>query len=434
MSRSTNGWAVIVSCMAFGLSGCGEEPPLRPMESLPTLTYPVRSDWLVLETPKVAPTKPYAKSYAPLLGLTPDATNADADQLALLNEAKLRRLVYTKNMSNSDKTDLFHALTERFGTPSAPKVAPLEPEVQQLATDLRLDSTALAAGARLYRNYCQHCHGMTGAGDGPGGKWLVPPPRDYRQGIFKFTTTDALAGANSFKPRRADLVKTIRVGLPGSGMPSFASLSESDLDLLAGYVTHLSIRGESEYLTLKTLLNPDDFLDDPSGPDAKKYRNAIDMAVTTNLNKILHEWHKAEQSPIEVEPDTCTTYEKRLESAANGYKIYMDAQLGGCGACHVNYGRNAVPTYDVWSTVVRPRDLTQGVFRVTREPASLYKRIYAGVKASGMPEFHTTLRTPSEEKVKGRNRIWDVVHFVEALSNPQMKADLAEKYQIEIDQ
>lgn len=40
--------------------------------------------------------------------------------------------------------------------------------------------TAIAAGGELYRDHCASCHGPLGAGDGPAGVALDPPPADLR--------------------------------------------------------------------------------------------------------------------------------------------------------------------------------------------------------------------------------------------------------------
>src|SRR5262249_27791410 len=74
-------------------------------------------------------------------------------------------------------------------------------------------------GSGLYRRNCLHCHGVSGAGDGPTAPFLYPPPRDYRRGIFKFTSTPYMA-----RPARDDLRRTIRNGLHGTSMPAFHSL------------------------------------------------------------------------------------------------------------------------------------------------------------------------------------------------------------------
>ena len=45
-----------------------------------------------------------------------------------------------------------------------------------------------AAGKPLFETNCSTCHGLTGAGDGPVGKALNPPPRDFTKAEFKFDT------------------------------------------------------------------------------------------------------------------------------------------------------------------------------------------------------------------------------------------------------
>ncbi len=47
-----------------------------------------------------------------------------------------------------------------------------------------------AKGKSVYEIYCQSCHGPGGDGQGPIGKNLNPPPRDFTAGDFKFGGTD----------------------------------------------------------------------------------------------------------------------------------------------------------------------------------------------------------------------------------------------------
>ena len=47
-----------------------------------------------------------------------------------------------------------------------------------------------AQGAKVFKMYCETCHGPTGAGDGPVGKTLVPPPRNFQEGKFLYGDTD----------------------------------------------------------------------------------------------------------------------------------------------------------------------------------------------------------------------------------------------------
>ncbi|NOX53498.1 MAG: c-type cytochrome [Planctomycetes bacterium] len=110
----------------------------------------------------------------------------------------------------------------------------------------------LQRGNVLFRENCAECHGITGDGNGPKASGMNPKPRDYRKGVFKFTSTKP-----GLKPARADLVRTIQLGIPGTYMPSFeGDLSDEDIDALVEYVRWLSMRGELE-LRWATLLEAD---------------------------------------------------------------------------------------------------------------------------------------------------------------------------------
>ncbi len=47
-----------------------------------------------------------------------------------------------------------------------------------------------AKGKEIYNLYCSTCHGPSGDGQGPVGKTLTPPPRDFTKGDFKYGGTD----------------------------------------------------------------------------------------------------------------------------------------------------------------------------------------------------------------------------------------------------
>ncbi|MGZ3414513.1 MAG: c-type cytochrome, partial [Isosphaeraceae bacterium] len=104
------------------------------------------------------------------------------------------------------------------------------------------DRKPIAGGYGLYRRNCLHCHGVSGAGDGPTAAYLYPIPRDYRKGLFKFTSTPFGA-----RPHRDDLKRTITNGLHGTSMPAFEALMSSDeIEQVIDYVIFLSVRGETE--------------------------------------------------------------------------------------------------------------------------------------------------------------------------------------------
>ncbi len=74
----------------------------------------------------------------------------------------------------------------------------------------------VAHAKKAYNMNCVVCHGETGEGNGPGGKGLNPPPRNFVEG--KWTK-----GGGSIA-----LFNTITNGIPGTSMASFAHLPAAE--------------------------------------------------------------------------------------------------------------------------------------------------------------------------------------------------------------
>lgn len=92
----------------------------------------------------------------------------------------------------------------------------------------------LARGAALYHSRCESCHGATGAGDGPAGLKLSPPPINF---------TDQV---RSDQRSAVSLYEVISQGVEGTPMVSFASqLSSADRWALAYYVGTLAYTREA---------------------------------------------------------------------------------------------------------------------------------------------------------------------------------------------
>lgn len=86
-----------------------------------------------------------------------------------------------------------------------------------------------ARGAPLYAQHCAGCHGQTGAGDGPAGVNLDPPPSNMRDKA----RMDLLSLYGLFN--------TISLGIEGTGMQGYAAqLDERQRWDLASYVASLS--------------------------------------------------------------------------------------------------------------------------------------------------------------------------------------------------
>jgi mono/diheme cytochrome c family protein len=319
------------------------------------------------------------------------------------------------------KDDVGHKLAELlqgvFGTPEEPKADAADvPGIEDSARDalvnarqqLKLDSKVLAQGSALYRVQCLHCHGLTGNGRGPTAPWVNPHPRDYRQGLFKFTSSNQEAGIR--KPRREDLLRTLRSGIEGTSMPSFNLLSDDQLEAIVSYVIHLSLRGQVEFNVMKSFLQ--------SGGE----ESDVAERFNGNLEAIAGWWVEAQTSVIKPESASpfATEGEQRAESIRNGYRLFRETSAAGCIGCHQDYGRRGAFFYDAWGTIAKPADLTVDVYRGGRRPIDLFWRIHSGVGGSNMPGFSNLLKTKD---------IWDMVNFVLVLPYANARKQLG----IEID-
>jgi putative heme-binding domain-containing protein len=94
---------------------------------------------------------------------------------------------------------------------------PLDAQTQPQLQDHLAQYSAedVANGSRLYNDQCALCHG-------PGGDAVAAV--DLRRGRFRRPMSDD------------DLRQTIRTGISDRGMPSFASLAESELDGVIAYI------------------------------------------------------------------------------------------------------------------------------------------------------------------------------------------------------
>lgn len=402
------------------LSGCGGNAYSASME------YGVRTDPLVIDE-KLGPDRmdPEPPGQLPLLApadLRDPRSPLHADGEALFKSGKLRD---PNRLNSADRRELEAALKEVFGTPARPKVAEISEEEREV---LRLDDKTLAEGSRLFRIHCLHCHGVTGDGRGPTARWVHPHPRDYRQGLFKFQSVDQSDGKVR-PPRRADLLRTVELGIEGTSMPSFALLPQEEKEAMVSYVIHLSIRGQAEFETLKSA-----FSYDPASDSLKRGEATPAEEVKANAQDLARGWAEAQNKPIPVKPSPYKD-EDLAASVRRGQALFLadEASLkkyypkvdinalkgASCVSCHLGYGRKALYKFDSWGTLVRPANLTTGVYRGGRRPEDQYHRIHSGINGSGMPPFGKTL---------DNNQIWDLINFVRALPYPAMR----EKYGIQV--
>lgn len=287
-------------------------------------------------------------------------------------------------------------------------------------------------GYTLYRKHCLHCHGVTGDGAGPTADFLWPRPRDYRKGIFKFTSTTGP------KPTRDDLRKTLLQGIPNTSMPSFdALMTPNELEQVLDYTIFLTLRGETEL----ALINEAGVAEDNEAATAlsEEVRQGI-------LDTIFNNWKNA---PTEVLNPPVRRTASSEESILRGRTLFLGQtveklQCSGChGATGVGNGTNFVPedvfndvvfqggrieTYpeaiqklwkegslDDWGNPLRAANLNKGIYKGGRRPIDIYWRIAKGINGAKMPSHATALK-PAQ--------IWDLVNFVLALPyEPELLRD-----------
>jgi mono/diheme cytochrome c family protein len=253
----------------------------------------------------------------------------------------------------------------------------------------------LSRGQAVYQERCVQCHGVTGDGQGPAAKYMYPKPRDYRRGLFKFTSTPY-----GSRPLRADLVRTVRQGIRGTSMPGFSLLAERDLQAVVDYVEMLARRGEFEELLVLTAESEEEV-----DPETVK-----DDLVPT----VERRWSEAEESavrPLMPQPRFTMAHVER------GKQAFLTK---GCSKCHGDDGRGQTLENrgnDAWGQPTRAADLTSGMFRGGQQPVDIYRRIYSGVNGTPMPSFANALQSEPET-------IWDLVAYVLKVSNLRRSGEI----------
>jgi len=289
-----------------------------------------------------------------------------------------------KKLSPDLRKRVVDVVNESCGTATAPK----------MLGDDKFDPEPLKLGQALYTENCMRCHGVTGDGNGPVAKFMRPRPRDYRKGIFKFTTKPY-----GSRPRRADLVRTVRRGIPGTSMPSFRLLPDSDIEALVDYVLVLAHRGEFEFeLALEA---------DSSNEIAASFPAE---ATTTVLQK----WKAAESGEVQaLTPMPVFT----ADNVKRGRQAFLTK---GCSKCHGEDGRGLTRDnafVDSWGFPTRAADLTSGLLHGGPQPIDVYRRVHSGINGTPMPGFASALS-------KEPDTIWDLVSYVLYVSNRRREKEI----------
>lgn len=234
--------------------------------------------------------------------------------------------------------DLGRSLYARNGYASPTEVwQPLSSVYADLGWPPGVDVPPTASvGEHLYGQRCATCHGPDGRGNGPAAPSMIPRPRDFTRGEFKYKSTPF-----GELPTDQDLIRTVRDGLPGGAMPYWRDL-----------LTEQEIRAVVDYI--KTFM-------------PKTGQPAHPLAISPRI------------------PPTAA-------SVARGNKLYKTM----CASCHGADGRLQVELKDSKGYPVIARDLTAPwTFRGGSAPEQIWMRITTGLPPAPMPPFRESA-TPDQ--------------------------------------
>ena len=233
----------------------------------------------------------------------------------------------------------------------------------------------IEAGKRVYFTKCVWCHGVDGAGDGPGADRLWPRPRNFNAGTFKIRHT----ASGELPLIDVDLFQTVTHGLPGSAMPSWE-----------GILTD-------------------------------QQRHDVLAFVTEELVKD-RDWQDEEFETFTVlQLDQLPPKEATPESIKRGSELVVEKK---CIECHGLEGRgdgNAFNLKDDWGFPIQPADWHKcWNFRGSRQDPYNVKNIFrtfsTGVNGTPMPSF------ADNSSVDER---WDIANYVNSLCEREQEINLA---------
>jgi mono/diheme cytochrome c family protein len=254
---------------------------------------------------------------------------------------------------------------------------------------------------------------------------LDPYPRDFRNGVFKYTST-----RGGVKPITMDLRRTLYRGVAGTAMPSFAQLPEEEIDALLEYVRYFSIRGQIELYLFQMVVDDDGTLP----PDESQ---VMEEGVLPAAQSWLEPERRRAELVVKPPPRPPADTPERLAAVvAKGRELYLSTN-SQCIKCHGPEGNGQgerSDLYDDWNKRkkgdtpgetaqlaalftlpierLRARSFHEGVFRGGSTPPDLYWRVCVGIKGTPMPAAGSAPGVPG---VLSDEEIWWVVEFVRSL-------------------
>jgi mono/diheme cytochrome c family protein len=239
----------------------------------------------------------------------------------------------------------------------------------------RVSARRLNHGRELYLTYCAACHGVEGDGKGPASVGLRPPPRNFKQGQFKFA-----AVASGQLPNDEDLLRIVQKGLHGSAMLPWNDVPERDLLDILQYLKTLSPKWAEKTPGEPILPGPD-----PWGDARKAEAVTRGMKVYHGLAQCLS-CHPAYESKQTIDAASLELSKREATLRPDPYHSEMKDS---------DYG-----------VKIMPPDFTRDHVRSGETLPDIYRTIASGIGGTAMPTWKGAL--PDED-------IWAMAYYVRSL-------------------
>jgi len=258
-----------------------------------------------------------------------------------------------------------------------------------------VSAETLNFGYEQYMLNCYACHGENGDGQGPAAAYLRPPPRDFRQGLFKFGGVSA-----GELPHTQNLVRLVKRGLTGTAMLPW-DLPDESLAAAIEYIKTFtnSPTGEESDTHSHRWQDPDEELGEPLKLSQDPWKGQAKEALTRG-EKVYHATAQCSRChPAYATRSAIVAYNKEMlgtettSFADNMYRSYLRDS---------DYGVKILPIDFIYHPIktLHPDD-SKG-----QQIEQLYLTIGAGIGGTAMPAWKGSL----EER-----DLWALAYYVQDL-------------------
>lgn len=260
----------------------------------------------------------------------------------------------------------------------------------QFGFQVSVSASLVEEGRLAYQNYCVGCHGVNGDGNGEAAAFLDPKPRNFVNAKYRFSST-----RSGQLPTDEDLKRTLRGGLRGSAMPSFAMLPERTVEGLIAYIKTFSPKWTERQPTA-----PVPYVEDPFRGNADKSEAVARGEAVYHGFATCWTCH-----PAYVPPERINAHFATFDSPPHeGFRPDLHLSVGKAN----DEGQ-----------LVYPPDFRRDFVRAGASVNDIYRSVAAGITGTAMPTWIDSIelpgKTPSDPPLATREDLWALSYYVQSL-------------------